>query len=101
MTSTQRRRQRHNGRPRPHHWLLVLPFVWQVALVPVVNDVSSAPFNIPFPMVWQMAGVLVTSAVIAVVFLLGERAGAAAEEADFIAATEGTADAERHGGDRS
>jgi len=27
---------------RTHRWLLVLPFVWQVGLVPVVNDVSFA-----------------------------------------------------------
>jgi hypothetical protein len=100
MASTQRGRQRRSGRHRPYRWLLVLPFVWQVALVPLVNDVSSAPFSIPFPMVWQMAGVLVASAVIGVVFLLDERAGAAAEEADFIAATEGTAGAGQHGGDR-
>ena len=28
-----------------HRWLLVLPFVWQVGLVPVVNDVDLAPLR--------------------------------------------------------
>ncbi|MCX4904638.1 DUF3311 domain-containing protein [Streptomyces sp. NBC_00878] len=93
MASTRRRRQRSSGRSRPYYWLLILPFVWQVAFVPLVNDVSAAPLDIPFPMVWQMAGVLVASAVIGVVYLLDERAGVAAEEAAFIAATAATPEA--------
>ncbi len=60
---------------RLHRWLLVLPFVWQVGLIPVVNDVSYAPLHIPFPMLWQMLGVVFTSVVIAVVFVLDRRAG--------------------------
>ncbi|MFI5658315.1 DUF3311 domain-containing protein [Streptomyces sp. NPDC051684] len=77
--------------PRPataHRWLLVLPFVWQVALVPVVNDVRVAPLNIPFPMLWQMLGVLASTAVIALVFRLDRRAGVDAEEARFLELTE-------------
>jgi hypothetical protein len=49
---------------RTYRWLLVLPFVWQVALVPVVNDVSFAPLHIPFPMIWQLLGVVFTTVVI-------------------------------------
>jgi len=60
---------------RLHRWLLVLPFVWQVGLIPMVNDVSYAPLHIPFPMLWQMLGVVFTSVVIAVVFVLDRRAG--------------------------
>jgi hypothetical protein len=65
---------------KPHRLLLLLPFVWQVGLVPVVNDISFAPLNIPFPMLWQMAGILVTSAVIGLVFRLDKRAGLADED---------------------
>jgi Protein of unknown function (DUF3311) len=70
-----------------HRWLLVLPFVWQVGLVPVVNDVDLAPLHIPFPMVWQLLGIVVTSVVVAVVFRLDRRAGVEREEAEFLAAT--------------
>ncbi|PXW74445.1 uncharacterized protein DUF3311 [Blastomonas natatoria] len=60
----------------PHHpalarrWhlaLLLLPFLWQVGAVPLVNDIAWRPFGLPFPIVWQMAGVLFASAVIALV----------------------------------
>jgi hypothetical protein len=58
---------------RWHRWLLALPFIWQVGMVPVVNDVAVRPFSLPFPMVWQMAGVIVTTVVIAIVFTLDRR----------------------------
>ncbi|WP_020660981.1 DUF3311 domain-containing protein [Amycolatopsis benzoatilytica] len=73
----------------PHRWLLVLPFVWQVALVPVVNDVPLTPLHLPFPMVWQLAGIVLTSAVIGLVFRLDRRAGVEQEEAEFLARTAG------------
>ncbi|GAA5176156.1 hypothetical protein GCM10023321_83820 [Pseudonocardia eucalypti] len=63
-----------------HRWLLVVPFVWQVAAVPLVNRVSAAPLHIPFPMLWQMAGVLLTSVLIGVVFRLDRAAGALDED---------------------
>jgi uncharacterized membrane protein len=71
---------------RTYRWLLVLPFVWQVALVPVVNDVSFAPLHIAFPMTWQLLGVVFTTVVIAVVFRLDRKSGVE-EEAEFLAAT--------------
>lgn len=58
---------------RTHRWLLVLPFAWQIALVPFVNDVAWRPLGLPFPLVWQMAGVLVASLVIAIVHHLDKR----------------------------
>ncbi len=58
-----------------HRWLLVLPFVWQIALVPLVNDVAWRPFGLPFAMVWQMAGIVFASLVIALVHALDNRAG--------------------------
>ncbi|MET7572186.1 DUF3311 domain-containing protein [Streptomyces sp. NPDC005492] len=84
---------------RRFYWLLALPFVWQVGLVPLVNGVSFAPFGIPFPMAWQMAGVVFATVIIGVLFLLDERSGAgAAEEAAFIAATEEATGAETTSG---
>jgi hypothetical protein len=58
---------------RLHRWLLVLPFVWQVGLAPWSNGVDLRPFHLPFPMFWQMAGILFTTLVIALVFLLDRR----------------------------
>lgn len=55
---------------RRHRWLLLIPFLWQVGAVPLVNDVAWRPFSLPFPMVWQMAGILVTSAIIAFIFAI-------------------------------
>ncbi len=75
-SSSPDRRRRH------HLWLLVLPFVWQVALVPAVNDVTFAPLHLPFPMLWQMAGVVFTTVVIAIVFRLDARRGVDGEQAD-------------------
>jgi hypothetical protein len=63
---------------RAHRWLLVLPFVWQVGLAPWSNGVELRPFHLPFPMFWQMAGIMVTTLVIALVFLLDRRMDAAA-----------------------
>lgn len=53
---------------RPHRWLLLVPYVWQAALVPWSNGVQWRPLGLPFPMAWQMAGILVTSAVLWVVY---------------------------------
>jgi uncharacterized membrane protein len=58
---------------RWHRWLLLTPFVWQVALAPLVNDVVLRPFGLPFPMAWQMAGIVLTSVVIALVYRLDRR----------------------------
>lgn len=58
---------------RRHRALLVLPFVWQVGLAPFVNDVAWQPWSLPFPMAWQMAGVVLTTLVIAVVYALDRR----------------------------
>lgn len=71
-----------------HRWLLVIPFIWQVALVPVVNDVDLAPLHIPFPMLWQMLGIVATTIVVGVVFRLDRAAGVDDEERRFAAATE-------------
>jgi hypothetical protein len=58
---------------RRYRWLLCLPFIWQVLMVPVVNDVAWRPFELPFPMFWQMLGVIFTSAVIGLVYAQDRR----------------------------
>lgn len=60
-------------RRRPHRRLLLIPFLWQVGCIPLVNDIAWRPFSLPFPMVWQMAGIVVTSIVIAAVFSIDRR----------------------------
>ncbi len=61
-----------------YRWLLLTPFVWQVGLAPWINDVALRPFGLPFPMAWQMTGVVLTSLAIAVVYRLDRRRKAAA-----------------------
>lgn len=56
-----------------HRWLLVLPFVWQVAAVPWANGVRDTIFSMPFLMVWQMAGVLFSTAIIGLVYRLDRK----------------------------
>lgn len=56
-----------------HRWLLVLPFVWQAALVPFVDDAPLRPLSLPFPMAWQMLGIVLTTLVIAVVYAIDRR----------------------------
>jgi Protein of unknown function (DUF3311) len=77
------------GRSAPrrlsHRWLLLFPFIWQACLAPAVNDIAATPFGMPFPMVWQMAGIVLTSVVIAIVFRLDAKAGVEADEAAFLA----------------
>jgi hypothetical protein len=62
-------------RPTGHRWLLLVPFAWQVGLAPLVNDVAARPFGLPFPMAWQMAGILLTSVVIGLVYAIDRRRG--------------------------
>jgi len=77
---------RRSGR-QLHRWLLILPFIWQAALAPWVNDVAYSPLSLPFPMAWQMAGIVLASIVIGTVFRLDRFAGLEDEEAAFLAAT--------------
>lgn len=72
-----------------HRWLLVLPFAWQVALAPAVNDVPLTVLYVPFPMFWQMLGIVVASIVIGIVFRLDRAAGVEREEAEFLTADRG------------
>jgi Protein of unknown function (DUF3311) len=49
---------------KAYRWLLLVPFLWQAALAPWSNGVQWRPLGLPFPMAWQMAGILVTTAVL-------------------------------------
>jgi hypothetical protein len=63
-------------RPAPPRWhlaLLVLPFVWQVALAPFANDIAWRPFSLPFAMAWQMAGIVFATGIIALVHRIDRR----------------------------
>lgn len=53
---------------RWHLLLLLIPFAWQVGLAGFANSVRWAPFGVPFEMAWQMAGVVVTSFTLAIVY---------------------------------
>lgn len=53
------------GRFRAADLLLLLPFVWQLGLAPWANGVTVRLLGLPFPMVWQMAGILFATAVLA------------------------------------
>ncbi|KWZ39980.1 hypothetical protein WS72_19125, partial [Burkholderia savannae] len=72
---------------RAYRWLLAVPFIWQAGLAPAINDVAWVPFGLPFPMLWQMAGIVLTSVIVAAVFHLDRAHGVEQEEAEFIAAT--------------
>jgi len=68
--------ERGSARSRPWHYLLlVVPFVWQVALLPWANDVRLAPFGIPFAMLWQMGGIVVATAAIGLTYRIDRRRG--------------------------
>jgi hypothetical protein len=58
---------------RHHRWLLLVPFVWQVVMVPWANGVDARPLQLPFPMFWQMVGIIVTTVVIGIVFRVDRR----------------------------
>jgi Protein of unknown function (DUF3311) len=67
-------------RGRAHYWLLLIPFVWQLALAPYVNRIVIRGCPIPFPMLWQMVGIVWASAALAVVYRIDRRDGGAPVE---------------------
>ena len=62
-----------SSRSYAHRWLLLVPFVWQIGLVPFANEVDARPLGLPFPMVWQMLGILVATVVIGIVSTMDRR----------------------------
>jgi hypothetical protein len=60
---------------RKHWWLLLIPYLWCIAAVPFVNRVGYIFGNVPFLLVWMIAGVLLSSACVTSVFLIDRRRG--------------------------
>ena len=53
---------------RWHRIGLVIPYLWSVAAIPLVNRVHAAPLGVPLLLWWMLAGALLTSASLAVVW---------------------------------
>lgn len=53
--------------------LLFLPFVWQLGLAPWANSIAWRPFGLPFPMVWQMVGIVFATFVLMLRYWLDRR----------------------------
>ena len=79
---------RQDFRRYAHRWLLVIPFIWQIALVPFVNTASVRIFSLPLPMAWQMVGILIATTLIALVFRIDRRIERADETANPLALVE-------------
>ena len=79
---------REDFRRYAHRWVLVIPFIWQIGLVPFVNTASVRVFSLPLPMVWQMAGILIATALIALVFRIDRRIERGEEPAGPLASVE-------------
>ncbi|TNC26445.1 DUF3311 domain-containing protein [Amycolatopsis alkalitolerans] len=66
--TTPRTRSRA-GRHR-HRLLLLVPYLWSVAAIPLVNSVHAAPLGVPLLLWWALAGVVVTTGCLGVVWRL-------------------------------
>lgn len=60
---------------RKHWWLLVIPYVWCIAAIPLVSRVDYIFGNVPFLLVWMIAGVLISSACVTTVFFIDRSRG--------------------------
>lgn len=78
--SSEARAETNRRSGRLHYWILAIPFLWQLALAPVVNGIVVTWCPIPFPMLWQMIGVVLSSVLIATVFWIDQRNEAAAPQ---------------------
>lgn len=65
--------RREDFRRYAHRWLLLIPFIWQVGLVPFSNSATVRVFSLPLPMVWQMVGILIATGLIALVFYIDQK----------------------------
>jgi hypothetical protein len=53
--------------------LLLLPFIWQLALAPWANQISWRPLSLPFGMAWQMAGIVFATIILALRYWIDVR----------------------------
>ena len=66
----------HSAPPRRWHWLLLLvPFLWCIAAVPLVNRVGTVAGSVPFLLVWMAVGTLVGSICLGIVYAIDRRRG--------------------------
>lgn len=66
--------------PRPrraHHWLAALPALFMLGGVPFANRVEPLVLGLPFLLFWVLLWVVLTSATMALIYTLDERAGRA------------------------
>lgn len=61
------------NRTRKHWLLLLIPYLWSVLVIPLVNHIRFEPFGVPFLEVWMIAGVLVSSICIAIVYQIDKK----------------------------
>ena len=60
-------------RSRKHWCLLAIPYIWDVLLIPYANGVKLRPLGVPFLLVWMMAGIVLTSICLAIIFSLDKK----------------------------
>ena len=60
-------------RPRPYHWLALIPPVGMLVGVPFVNRATPHVFGMPPLMAWMVACVLLTSLVMGIIYALDRR----------------------------
>lgn len=65
----------HTTGGRKHWLLLLIPYVWCIAAIPLVNRIEYIFGNVPFLLVWMIAGVLLSSACVTTVFVIDRRNG--------------------------
>lgn len=63
------------ARPRKHWWLLAIPYLWCIAAIPMVNRIDYVFGNIPFLLVWMIAGVVISSVCVSAVYLIDRSRG--------------------------
>lgn len=62
-------------RKRKHWWLLVIPYFWCIAAIPIVNRIDYIWGSVPFLLVWMVAGVLLSCLCVTVVYQIDRRNG--------------------------
>jgi uncharacterized membrane protein len=70
------------ARRRRYRVLLIVPYLWSVAAIPLVNRVHATPLGIPLLLWWALAGVVVTTLSLAVVWRLDQAREAVAAEGE-------------------
>lgn len=67
---------------RRFRWLLLIPYAWLIAAVPLISQVHLAPGGVPLLVIWMLAGILVTSGSIGLTYTLEKRHGLLTDETE-------------------